>query len=160
MSRRTTTGRAPRAVDGRIRLLSATYGEIARRYDELEALSRRQRELLAAGGATSEVRSLLQRKRDVLALIRADEESVAETKVWWTRARRTLPPLEAGGLLEALDAVAQRIERALALESDCRALLARSAASRNGAVPSTDAAPPSAPAEQALAISSRLRSGR
>jgi hypothetical protein len=131
-----TTARSPRAVDGRIRLLAATYGEIARRYEELESLSRREHDLLVVGGAMSEVHSILERKRDVLSRIRADEESVSETKTWRTRARRALPPAETRELLDVLDAVSQRIERALALESDCRALLARSPALRAGAAPS------------------------
>lgn len=134
-----TTGRPSRTVDGRIRLLATTYGEIARRYDDLEVLSRREHELLATGAAMAAVHEILQRKRDVLAQIRADEESVGEMKNWWTRARRTLPPTETRELLDVLDAVSRRIERALALEADCRALLARTTAFRASAVPSPEA---------------------
>jgi hypothetical protein len=134
------TGRSPRPTDGRIRLLASTYEGIARRYDELESLSRREHELLAGGGAMSAVQEILQSKRELLARIRAEEESVAETKSWWTRARRTLPPAETRELLDVLDAVSRRIERALAIEADCRALLARSTAFRANGAPSSGAA--------------------
>jgi hypothetical protein len=134
-----TTGRPARAADGRIRLLAATYGAIARRYDELESLSRREHELLAKGGSMSEVQKILARKRDILGEIRADEESVAETKSWWTRARRTLPAAETRVLLDVLDDVSRRIEQALSLEGECRALLASRTAFRAPQIASTSA---------------------
>lgn len=87
----------------------------------------------------SEVQGVLARKRDILAQIRADEESVAETKSWWTRARRTLPPAETRVLLEVLDDVSRRIEQALSLESECRALLASRTAFRTPPIASTSA---------------------
>jgi hypothetical protein len=123
----------PARGDGRIRLLTSTYGAIAARYDELEALSVRQRDLLSAGRAMSEVQALLARKRDLLNQIRAEEEGVAEMKTWWARARRTLPPVETRELMDVLDSVSRRIERALSLEAECRALLASRSAFRAAA---------------------------
>ena len=134
-----TTGRPARAADGRIRLLAATYGAIARRYDELESLSRREHALLTSGGAMSEIHGILARKRDILAEIRTEEESVAETKTWWTRAKRTLPPAETRVLLDVLDDVSRRIEQALSLEGECRALLASRTAFRAPQIASTSA---------------------
>jgi hypothetical protein len=134
-----TTGRPARTADGRIRLLAQAYGAIARRYDELDSLSRRERELLTSGGPMSEVQEILARKRDILTEIRTDEESVAETKTWWTRARRTLPPAETRVLLDVLDDVSRRIEQALSLEGECRALLAGRSAFRAPQIASTSA---------------------
>lgn len=122
-------------ADPRLGALAAAYRGIERRYAELEALSRRQHELLAGGAGLPEVRSLLERKRTLLDSIRTEEARVAEEKSWWSRVRRDLPAHETRDLLRVLDGVSDRIERALALEADCRALLTASTGFRAAGAP-------------------------
>ncbi len=127
-------------ADPRLDALAAAYRGIERRYAELEDLSRRQQELLAGGAGLAEVRSLLERKRTLLDSIRTEEARVAEAKSWWSRVRGDLPAHETRELLRVLDGVSARIERALALESECRALLTASAGFRTAGPAAPDAA--------------------
>ena len=126
--------------DPRLRALTSAYRGIERRYDELERLSRREHALLSAGAALGEVRAVLEEKRTLIETIRTEEGRVAEAKSWWSRVRGDLPAHETRELLDLLDAVSRRIERALALESDCRALLSGTAGFRVAAPPSPAAA--------------------
>lgn len=127
-------------ADPRLAALAAAYRGIERRYAELEELSRQQHELLAGGAGLPEVRSLLERKRTLLDSIRTEEARVTEEKSWWSRARRDLPGHETRELLRVLDGVSARIERALALEAECRALLTASTGFRAAGAPAPDAA--------------------
>lgn len=128
------------ATDPRLRALASAYRDIDRRYGELEALSRREHERLLAGAPIGEVKEILGKKRRLLEGIRTEEERVAEAKSWWSRVRRDLPAAETHELRDVLDGVARRIERALALEGECRTLLERAAAFRRPGAPSADAA--------------------
>lgn len=149
-------GAAP-APDPRLAALAAAYRGIDRRYAELEALSRREQELLEGGAGLAEVRSLLERKRQILDGIRTEEARVTEEKSWWTRARRDLPAAETRELLRILDAVSGRIERALALESECRALLSHAAGFRAAGAPAPAAARLSATAAYGRGSAGGLR---
>lgn len=121
MAERSVPGPDPRLV-----ALAAAYRGIERQYAELLALSMRQHALLQEGAGLADVRPLLERKREMIEAIRMEEERVAEAKSWWTRAKGELPAGETRELLRVLDAVSGRIERALALESECRELLSAS----------------------------------
>ena len=131
--------RAPVAPDPRLRALTGAYRGIERRYRDLERLSQREHELLTAGAALGEVRAVLEEKRTLIDSIRMEEARVAEAKSWWSRVRGELPAHQTRELLDLLDTVSRRIETALALESDCRALLSGAAGFRVVTPPSTGA---------------------
>jgi hypothetical protein len=125
-------GRPRLAPEERIRTLARIYREIEERYAEIEALSRREHDLLSAGAPIGEVHEILHRKRELMGRIRADEEGASEHRAWWSRVKRELPADATRELLSVLDEVSRRIERSLALEAECRALLERAMAFRAG----------------------------
>ncbi len=130
-------GRHPSAASGnRIQLLTDTYRGIHARYEEIAELSRAQRTLLAEQGAIEDVNAILRRKKEILREIRVEEERVMGAREWWKKIRRTLAPERSRELLSLLDAISRRVERTLALEADCRELLARKTAWRGNGVAS------------------------
>jgi hypothetical protein len=111
------------ARERRIRRLVGAYRSILSRYQEIERLSRSERELLEGTGAVREVNDILGRKKSVLAEIQIEEEKVAEERSWWMKSRNSLPPASCAELLSCLDAISRAIEGSLALEAECRTLL-------------------------------------
>jgi hypothetical protein len=119
---------APRDVEGRIRLLTGTYRELLERYGEIEELTETERRILTERGSMAEVNGILQRKHEILREIRVGEERVMGAREWWKKVRRTLAPERGRELLSLLDAISRRMENILALENECRDLLARATA--------------------------------
>ncbi|MGQ0720040.1 MAG: hypothetical protein ACT4PE_00560 [Candidatus Eiseniibacteriota bacterium] len=111
------------ARDRRLRRLVGAYRSILSRYEEIERLSRTERELLEGNGPVREVNEILGRKKSVLAEIRTEEERVAEDRSWWMRSRSSLQPSSCAELLSCLDSISRAIEGSLALEAECRTLL-------------------------------------
>lgn len=98
------------------RSVTSAYRRIADRYADVEALSLRAHELLASREAIAEVRAVLERKQALLGEIRREE----------ARVSLDLGAGEKSGspdLAAILDEISRRIERSLALEAECRALL-------------------------------------
>lgn len=112
----------------RVRALTAAYRAIAERYAAVEALSRREQELLETPDALDEVRAVLEQKRALLAEIRREEEKISSDPDAWHACAGDLAPHATRDLVAALDEVSRRIERSLALEAECRALLERAEA--------------------------------
>jgi hypothetical protein len=128
------------AREPRLAALLDAYRGIAGRYEELESLSRREHEMLLAGAALSDVKAILDTKKSILEDVRRREEGVSEAKTWWSRVRRDLPAAETRELREVLDGVSRRLEEALALEAECRALLEGATTFRTRGAPSAKAA--------------------
>ena len=122
------------ARERRIRRLVDVYRSILSRYVEIERMSRKERELLAARQEVRDVNDILRRKKDLLTEIRAEEERVAEEREWWMRSRHSLPPASCRELLSCLDAISRAIESSLALETECRSLLRGSRHPAHGSV--------------------------
>jgi hypothetical protein len=113
------------SLEERIRLLTETYRAILERYHEIERRSMEERELLQSRERISDVIAVMKAKREILREIRAREEQVAGAREWWKRSRRTLPDASCRELVPLLDAISRKIERILALESECRQRLDR-----------------------------------
>jgi hypothetical protein len=111
------------ARERRIGRLVGVYRSILSSYEEIERLSRAERELLRGGRPVGEVNEILRRKKGILAGIRAEEDSVAEERSWWMKARSALEPSSCAQLLSCLDSISRAIEGSLALEAECRVLL-------------------------------------
>ena len=118
----------PISHEEKLRLLTGTYRSILERYREIERLSREERRLLIENEPVPEVIEILRRKREQLRAIRAEEESVSGAREWWKRTRRSLPSGVGRELLSLLDAISRKLERTLALETECRTLLDRALA--------------------------------
>ncbi len=129
----TRTGRM--AVEERIGLLTETYRFLQERYREIEELSETERKILMDRGSIEEVNRILRRKNDILGEIRVGEEKVMGDREWWKKIRRTLAPERGQELLSLLDAISRRMERILALESECRELLTQATAWGGGRTP-------------------------
>jgi hypothetical protein len=119
---------AKTASTERLERLTEAYREILSRYAEIERLSREEKRLLSERGSIASVNEILLNKREVLAEIHAAEDRVASARSWWKRARNTLPVAEGRELLAILDTISCTVERTLALEVECRHLLARTLA--------------------------------
>jgi len=108
----------------RVAQLTASYRSILERYEEIERLSGRERDVLRRpDGAIREVNEVLAHKKQLLAEIRDEEARVKGAREWWKKVRRTLPAEAGRDLLSLLDAISRSVERLLALESECRRLL-------------------------------------
>lgn len=119
------TEAARRTGKSRLRRLVETYREILARSEEIERISRRERELLADPRAAHDLNEILSRKRNLLSAIRAEEEKVVEEREWCLRSRQS-PPASCQELLSCLDAISRAMERSLALQAECRSLLGAS----------------------------------
>jgi hypothetical protein len=115
---------AKTASTERLERLTQAYREILSHYGEIERLSRDEKRILSERGSIASVNEILMHKREMLATIRAAEDQVASARSWWKRARSTLPVTEGRELLAILDMISATVERTLALEAECRHLLA------------------------------------
>ncbi len=129
----TRTGRM--AVEERIGRLTETYRLLQERDRAIEELSETERKILMDRGSIEEVNRILRRKNDILGEIRVGEEKVMGDREWWKKIRRTLAPERGQELLSLLDAISRRMERILALESECRELLTQATAWGGGRTP-------------------------
>lgn len=93
----------------RVRALTAAYRAIAERYAAVEALSRREQELLETPDALDEVRAVLEQKRALLAEIRREEEKISSDPDAWHACAGDLAPHATRDLVAALDEVSRRI---------------------------------------------------
>ncbi len=107
----------------RIGQLVQAYRSILTGYEEIEALSRRERDGLREGAELAAVTELLRTKQERLARVRDEEERVKGAREWWKKVRRTLPAGAGRDLLSLLDAISRSVERSLELEAECRSLL-------------------------------------
>ncbi len=119
---------AKTASTERLERLTEAYREILSRYAEIERLSREEKRVLGERGPIASVNEILVSKRRILEEIHAAEDKVASARSWWKRVRKTLPVAEGRELLAILDTVSSTVERTLALEAECRHLLARTLA--------------------------------
>lgn len=118
----------------RIADLVDAYRSILRGYEEIERLSREERDRLRDGGDLSVITTILRSKTERLAEVRDEEGRVKSAREWWRKVRRTLPGGAGRDLLSLLDAISRSVELSLELEAECRRLL-ESRSERNRATP-------------------------
>jgi len=107
---------AETGADAALPGLLALYGAERRLYGEILALSRRQGELLRAGATLTEIRGLLQEKRDRLDEIARLEQEHAASRALWAANRHGWRGGAAAALHQALREVGALIEQILEVE--------------------------------------------
>jgi hypothetical protein len=131
---------AARRAEERIERLSAAYRSILSHYEEIERLSREERQELALGGPLSAVIEALGEKKRIFREIQLEEARVTGDREWWKKIRPSLPSASCQDLLAVLEQVQRRVEATLALESECRSALGSLLAARRPSMPHVSAA--------------------